>query len=142
MSIKRSGKEGEILTIWSFWLTCEKVGSSFQCHHSGARFPAYGFGFVRLSVQSNCCTFAQSRAKNHCRNRVCPKLGFLKYSHYLLPVLTSVKYQRLSIAYLSGDWLADEHVMIAAGENFNEFAIHKSNRIDENRSAGLCRGQS
>ena len=55
-------KAGEILTTWSFGVTCEKVGSGFQCYHSGARCSAYGFGFVRLSVQSNRRTFVQSRA--------------------------------------------------------------------------------
>ena len=72
--IKRWGKAGEILTIWYFWLTCEKVGSGFQYHHGGVRMslshslstrliPAYGFGVIWLSVQPNRCTFLQSRAQ-------------------------------------------------------------------------------
>ena len=74
MSIKRLRKAGEILTIWPVWLTYEKVGSDFQCHHGGARgslshslsarlIPAYGFGVVRLSVEPNRFTFVQSRAQ-------------------------------------------------------------------------------
>ena len=54
-------KGGEILTIWSLWLTCEKVGSGVQHHRGGARCPAYGFDFVQLSTQPNRCTFVQSR---------------------------------------------------------------------------------
>ena len=76
--------------MWSFGVTCEKVGSSFQCYHGGARrslsrslfsrlmdllwellsrslstrlIPAYGFGVVWFSAQPNRCTFVQSRAK-------------------------------------------------------------------------------
>jgi hypothetical protein len=66
--IKRWRKAGEILTIWYFWLTCEKVGRGFQYHHGGARCPAYGFGVVQLSAQPNRCTFVQSRAKNLIEN--------------------------------------------------------------------------
>ena len=35
-------KGGEILTIWSLWLTCEKVGSGVQHHRGGARAPPTG----------------------------------------------------------------------------------------------------
>ena len=85
--IKGSGKVGEILTIWSFWLTCEKVGSGFQYHDGGVKgslsgstiafvihsvdrslfvhlIPVYGLGFVRLSVQPKRHTFVHSPAKS------------------------------------------------------------------------------
>ncbi len=61
VSIIRSRKVGEILTIWAVGLTCEKVGSGFQYHHGGARCPAYGFGVVQFSVPPNRCIFVQSR---------------------------------------------------------------------------------
>ena len=61
--LKRWRRTGEILAVWYFWLTCEKVGSGFQYHHGGARCPAYGFGVVQLPAQPNRCTFVQSRAK-------------------------------------------------------------------------------
>ena len=57
-------KNGRDFNHLAFGLTFEKVAGGFQYHHSGARCSAYGFGFVRLSVQSNRHTFVQSRAKN------------------------------------------------------------------------------
>ncbi len=106
MPITRSGKVSEILTIWLFGLTCEKVGGDFQCHHGGARgslshslstrlIPAYGFTLVRLSVQSNRCTFVQSRAEglpNTIRGRHSLVLNRVRLMPFSIAVFSSVGY--------------------------------------------------
>ena len=75
MSIKRLRKAGEILAIWLFWLTFEKVAAvssastagqedlygssiglliqSFDRSLSTRLIPAYRFGVVRLAVHPN-----------------------------------------------------------------------------------------
>ena len=102
MSIKRLRKAGEILTIWLFWLTFEKVADGFQYHHGEAR-DLYGISIAFLIRSLDRSLSA----------RLIPAYGFGVYGFPYSPtVLLLYKVELKQGAYKVTKWVFGSYVAI------------------------------